>query len=132
MPIAAIIEPGAAAQLVFYFSPDSSDPAQQFFAIVDIDQYRHQVCDLSYSFRGEEAGQQDIGIGQVKLFGLHLFELGGDGKVAPFVFVQQGGEDAGRVEFRETHKVDGAIESHEGYCTKISYNTIILNRLVTH
>jgi len=131
MGFLSIVKPGAALEPVFYFASYGGDAADEFFAFVVIGDDGHEVGDLPYPFGGKETREQYVGIREIELFGLHLFENGADGEAAAFPVIEEGGEDAGGVELREAHEIDGSVESDEGRCVEVAYNAIIFNGLIT-
>ena len=54
----------------------------------------HEVLHLTHSIRHQEAGDQDIGVGEIELFGGPAVAVRADAEQAAAVGVQDRGEDA--------------------------------------
>src|SRR5690242_13487420 len=74
----------------------------------------HEIRDLHNAILGKEASEQDVGIGQVKLFAFRAIEFGRDLKSAATLRVKEGGENSRRIETGKAEEIDGAIKGHEG------------------
>jgi hypothetical protein len=70
---------------------------------------RHEVDDLAHTVGTQEAGEQDRCSGKVQLLRHIAGALRDDLKVTALLPVEQGGEDAGRVETRSAEPVDRAV-----------------------
>lgn len=129
MLVPAVVEAGSADEVIFYFAPDAGNAADQFFVFVRAD--GHEVGDLPYSIGGKKAGEQDVGIGEVELFLLHLAKNGPDVEEAAIFFVQEFCEDGGGVEIGKTQKVDGTVEADESDSVEVADDAIIFDGLIT-
>ena len=68
--------------------------------------HRHEVRDLCYPIRRQEARQENIRIRQIELFLARVRKLGRNLKPPAFRVVQEGGENGRRVKVRKGKKVD--------------------------
>jgi len=109
MRVLSIVTSRAAAKLVSDIASYGRDPSYQPPLFIGLTCSVHEVCYLTHTFCGEEAGEQHIGIGKIELFCLHLLEYRLNAEIPSFVVIEQGGEYAGGVEIGEAHKVNRAI-----------------------
>src|SRR5262249_15935244 len=72
-----------------------------------------------------------VGVGQVYLLMLGLVEAG-DLEESSFVFVENRGEDAWRVELRQTAPVDRTVHTHQRDRMEVADDAVGLDRLVGH
>ncbi len=93
---------------------------------------RHEVRDLGHALVGEEARQQDAGVGQVELLLPRALQEGGQPEPAAPRVVQQGAEDGRRVEAGRAHEVDRAVHPHERHRVEVADDPVVLDRLVAH
>jgi hypothetical protein len=94
--------------------------------------HRHAVHHLSHAVRAQEAGDEDVGVGEIELLELGpLPRLAGDDlPAAALPAVEQGGEEAGGIEVREAAPVDGAVLADERGGMQIADYAIVLYGLV--
>ncbi len=93
---------------------------------------RHVVRDLADAVRGEEPGEEDVGVGPIEL--LVADPIGGRGDAEPttLLIVEDGREDARGIEARETEPVYRAVHPDQGRCPQVPDDTVVLYRLVRH
>jgi hypothetical protein len=84
----------------------------------------HEIGHLREAFIAHEPRHQDIGIGQVHLLDT-AFTDGLQAKTAALVFVQQGTEQARRIETREAAPINRAIVSHQGYGSHVADHAVV-------
>jgi hypothetical protein len=93
---------------------------------------RHEIDDFTHSVGGKEACDQHIGVGPIDLlFGIFLNGWS-DSKITAFVFVENGAENTGRIEIRETKPVNGAVLADQRRCTQISDYAVVFDWLIGH
>jgi hypothetical protein len=73
----------------------------------------HEVLHLAHSVGHQEARDQDIGVGEIELFGGPAVAGAADAEEAPRVGVQDRGEDAGRVKTRAAVPVNRPVRADE-------------------
>ena len=88
-----------------------------------------EIGQLRDTVAREEAGEQDVRVRQVELPAPCVIELGSQFEPASPLIVEDGGEYAWAVEARPAQEVYGAIESHEGHGTEVTYDAMIFDRL---
>ena len=66
----------------------------------------HEVNYFGNGIAAVEAGDEDVGVGPIELFGGDDVGGWGDGEAAAFVVVENGGEDTWRIEVREAEPID--------------------------
>ena len=91
----------------------------------------HEINKLSNPVGGKKTGDQHVGIGQVKLF-TALRGQRTDFEISALFIIQDSGEDARRIEVRQTAPIDGAVDTYQRHCVKVADNAVILNGLVRH
>jgi hypothetical protein len=74
---------------------------------------RHEVLHLAHSVGHQEAGDEDVGVGEVELLGGPAVAVRRDTEQAPAVGVEDRREDARRVEARAAVPVDRPLGADE-------------------
>src|SRR5262249_31364886 len=72
---------------------------------------RHEVDDFADTLRAKKARQQHVAVGQVHLLVLSLVKAR-DFEEASFALIENGGENAWRVELRKATPVDRTVHAH--------------------
>ena len=93
---------------------------------------RHEVHDLAHAVRGEEAGDQGGGVGEVHLLRLVRSAGGTHPEVATTGVVQQRPEHARRVETWAAEPVDRPIGTDQRGRVKVSDKPMIGDRCLGH
>lgn len=106
-------------------SPDQPVPGR-LARLVD---HGHEVLDLRHPVRGEEARDQHVRVGEVELPGAGR-DLGGQLERPAPLGVEDGPEDAGRIEARAAVPVDGAVRADQGGRTEIADQAVLGDRYV--
>ena len=73
----------------------------------------HEVLHLSHAVGHQEAGDEDVGVEEVELFGAPAVAVGRDAEYAASIGVEDRAEDAGRVKSRAAVPVDRPIGADE-------------------
>ena len=110
---AGVVESGAALLSERQPAADHSHPANQFIRHEAGAADRHVVLHLGHVVGVQEAGDEDSGVRPVELLVAELVAGRGDPEAPALLVVQDGGEDAGRVEARQAQPVDGAVHAHQ-------------------
>src|SRR4029079_9393758 len=74
---------------------------------------RHVILDLTNAIVVEEPRDEDGGVRPVELLAAEVSAGRRDAKAAAFLIVEDGGEDARRIEVGQAEPIDGAILAHE-------------------
>jgi hypothetical protein len=91
---------------------------------------RHEVLHLADAVPGEEARDQDIGVGEVELLGREVLDARADAPVAPLVPVEDRREHARRVEPRTAIPIDGPVGAHQGDRVQVADQAVLGDRKV--
>jgi hypothetical protein len=91
----------------------------------------HEIDKLSNPVGGKKTGDQHVGIRQVKLF-TALRGHRTDFEISSLFIIQDGREDAWRIEVRQTAPIDAAVHTYQRHGVKVADNTVILNGLIRH
>ena len=86
----------------------------------------HEVGNGDDARAGGESCQKDVGVGEVLLTSLEDGAGGSDPEVPPNLRVQDGSEDAGRVEAREATPVHGAVGSDKCRGRHVAYQSVVI------
>ena len=92
---------------------------------------RHEVRERDGAGGRDKGGLQDVGLRQVALRRL-VGAKGGDLEAAAALVVEDGGEDAGRIDAGHAAPVDGAVEAHEGGGVHVADGPVAADLLVCH
>jgi len=111
---AAVIEAGPHLEPEGHLAPHHADAADQPVPVGRRGPGdRHEVVDLAHPIRGHEPGDQDGGVGEIKLPADVVVAVGRDPAVTALVRVEQGREHAGGVEPGTAEPVDAAVGGHQ-------------------
>ena len=130
MGVRAVVEPGGGPHTERHRAPDALHTADQALPITRRRvPKRHEVLNLADSLFGEESGDEHIRVGKVE-----LSRPGGDRsrecKEATLTGVQQGAEDARRVESGAAEPIDGPVRPDEGDAMEIPDEAVVGDRQV--
>jgi hypothetical protein len=90
---ARVVEGGPALDVEVHPPAHHADVANEPVAGPGDREYRHEVDDLSHPFRRQEAGEENVGIGQVELLAAGVFHRA-EAEVPALLVVEDGAEDA--------------------------------------
>jgi len=123
---AAVIEPGLQLDPEPHLAPHHADAAHQPVPLGRRGPGdRHEVVDLTHPIRGHEPGDQDGGVGEIKLLADVVVAVGRDPAMTALVRVEQGREHAGGVEPGRAEPVDAAIGGHEGRGLQVTDQPVV-------
>ena len=93
---------------------------------------RHKIGNFANPVRRQETGNEDVAVRPIELFASNVVSARADLKTACFLVIEQGAENAGRVEGRKAEPVDRAIHAHQSRSVQVANQAVILYRLVGH
>jgi hypothetical protein len=91
----------------------------------------HEVLHLAHAVGHQEASDEDVGVGQVELFGAPAVAVGRDAEHAASIGVEDRPKNAGRVKVRAAVPVDRPIGAHQGDGVQVADQTVLGDRQVT-
>src|SRR4029453_6034483 len=134
--VAGVIERGKALQAEAHPSLFGADPSNNLMIVrrsvaqaTRLD--GHEINKLCNPVGGKKTGDQHVGIRQVKLF-TALRGHCTDPEISALFIIENGGEDARRIEVRQTAPIDGAVDTYQRHGVKVADNAVILNGLIRH
>ena len=92
---------------------------------------RHEVDHFAHSLLAEEARDQNVRLGQVKL-AVRAVVLDGDLEGAALLVVEDGPEHARGIEMRQAAPVDRPVVSHQRHRAQVTNDSVGFNGLVGH
>jgi hypothetical protein len=90
----------------------------------------HEILDLAQAVAVKEPRDKDGRVGPVELLVSQLLAGRGDAEAAPLPVVEDGAEDARRIEVRQAEPVDGTVHPHQRRRAQIADDAIVLDGLV--
>src|SRR5262249_50036533 len=84
------------------------------------------------AIRRQEARHEDVRVRQVKLPAPRVGADGGDAAETAAPVVEDGSEDAGRVEVGQAEPVDRAVEPDEGRGVEVADDRVVLDGQIAH
>ena len=127
---AGVVEGGTALQAKGQPAADDADPPDQLVRHRADATDRHVILDLAHAVVVQEAGDEDVGVRPVELLVPEVVAGRGDAEAAALSVVQDGGEDAGRIEVRQAEPVDGAVHPHQRRRAQVADDAVVLDGLV--
>src|SRR5215207_4873592 len=86
---------------------------------------RHEVDHLTSPVGGHEPRNQDRGVGEVQLPAHVVVPIGRNTEVPAAVVIEQGREDARRVETRTAEPIDGSVSTDQGCCLQLADQAVL-------
>ncbi len=108
-------------------------PSHEPLAVVRVvgAEHGHEVVHLDQAARGVEAGDQDVGVGQVELPCRRAAALGGELPAAALLRVEEPAEQRGGVVAGCAEPVDGAVAPDEGAGAQVADQAVVGDRDLT-
>ncbi len=131
MVAAGVVEGWAALHLETHRPAHHPHVAHQARAGARPGEDRHKVDDLGHPLGGEEAREQDVGVGQVELLAA-LVRDGPEPEASALLVVQDGAEDRRRVERRQAEPVDRPVHPDERRRVEVADDTVVGYGKVAH
>ena len=128
---AGVVEGGAALHVKRDAAADDADSPDQFLRHRAGAADRHVILDLTHAVVVQKARDEDVGVRPVELLVPEIVAGRGNPEAPALLVVQDGGEDARRIEVRQTQPVDGAIHPHQRRRAHVADDAVILDGLVT-
>ena len=107
---------------------DASDEAVPVRCCAALD--RHEVLHLAYAVRCQETRDQDVRVGEVQLLRREFRLCRRDAIEAAALLVENGAEDARRIEARAAVPVDRAVGADEGDRVQVADDAVLGDRQV--
>ena len=132
--LSAVVEPGRDVDLELHLAADTPDHPHDSVAVRgDRAGNRHEVDHLADPCLGHEARDQDSGVREVQLLAGERLAGGADPEVTALLVVEQGPEDARRVEPGRAEPVDAAVGGDEGRGLEVTDEAVVGDeRVVRH
>ena len=125
-----VIEAGLALELEGHLAAHADHAAHQPTAVGGVAVDGHEVLHLAHPVRRQEAGDEDVGIGEVELPGGVAVVCRRDPVVAALLGVEDGREHARRVEPLRAVPVDRAVGADQGDRVQVADDAVLLDREV--
>src|SRR5215204_763478 len=126
-----VVESWPALDAEVHLSPDDPDVACEPVALARTRHGRHEIQGLSQSLRREKTGQEHVRIRQVELLAAGVLDRA-QGKVPALLVVENGTEDARRVEGGQAHPVYSAIRTDERRRMEVPDDPVVFDGQITH
>ena len=125
----AVIETGLADHAKANFAAHGFDAPNDIMGMAHFLDW-HAIGNLGDAVIRQEARQQNIGVGQIKLAMLRVVQNRRDAEVAAFVVIEKPGKNSRRVEVRERHEIDGAIHADQSNGVEVADDAIVFDGLI--
>ena len=122
---AAVVEAGLALDAQAHLAADADDPPDEVALVVRIAVDGHEVLDLGDTVGRQEAGDEDVRVGEVELLDRVVDGGRGDPVEAAALLVEDRGEHARRVESRRAVPVDRAVRTDEGDRVEVADDPVL-------
>ena len=123
---AGIVEARVAAHAEAYLPAHRLHPAHEVVGLAGV-LHRHEVGELGDAVVGEEAGEEDVGVGEIELLARRLAELRRDLEAAAALGVEERREHRRRVEGGEAEEVDRAVLAHQRHRVEVADDAVVLD-----
>jgi hypothetical protein len=130
VPLPRVVEGGSALDVEGHPAPYDPDVTDEPVTLTPLSEDGHEIHDLGHSLRGEEPGEQHVGVRQIQLVTVGVLHRAQIEASAPLV-VEDGAENARRVEGRQTQPVYRPVSPDERRCVKIPHDPMVLYGKVT-
>lgn len=77
-------------------------------------------------------GDEDVGVGPIKLFGFRAVGNGSDLEPAPLGIIQDRAENTGRVEMGKAEPIDGSIHADQSGRLHVPDQSVVFDGLIRH
>jgi hypothetical protein len=130
--LAAVVQARVQVEPQVHLAADTEDAPDQTMAMALTGGAlnRHEVLDLAHPHRRQEAGDEDVRVREVELFGRPVRRGRRDSVVAAARAVEDRPEDARRIEARAAVPVDRAAGAHERDRVQVADHAVLGDRQV--